>query len=131
MNFTLADDTISVTSLECWVRNSYQGEGTPADTSSPYVKSASLSSCTIKSNDNFDAPVLITKAIGSNGSESVQTFSFAMIDVDPPTIETGESYQLQSGQITKGANDEKELAFSISFGCRSFGTTRDLFKSVS
>ncbi|MCL9783470.1 hypothetical protein M9194_18750 [Vibrio sp. S4M6] len=111
VGFSLENNDITVESLQCWIRNNYQGEGVPTDQgpTSGVINNPNPVSCTVESAESFDSPVLITRAIGSNGAESIQKFSFAMMDVEPPSLATQANITMQADNVSRDSGNGKKM----------------------
>lgn len=116
----------SVRDLECWVRDSYPSEDVVPDPDEGGGWSYAYSrvdnptlpySCAVTSDRSFkDAPVtLITRTRGQNEKQTVQRFTFSMMDVDPPTVEEDDIFYLSGGNVYYNG-DDKRISFSLKFG---------------
>ncbi|WP_227739617.1 Ig-like domain-containing protein, partial [Vibrio sagamiensis] len=113
---------VKAQTLECWVRENYTSDGAPDD-GPDYAYSGEINNpqenykCSVTTDRNMSISpvVLITRTVGKNNKETVKKFSFSMMDIDAPTVESGSTYQLGSGSIFYGEDGEKMLRITLSF----------------
>ncbi|MEZ9126111.1 hypothetical protein AB4145_05855, partial [Vibrio splendidus] len=112
---------VKARTLECWVRENYTSEGVPEDSSNnPYsgviTNPQENYKCSVTTDVNMSVSpvVLITKTVGMNGTETVNKFSFNMMDIDAPTVEK-DTYQFTGNDVGLNAEGKKVLSLTLSF----------------
>ncbi|WP_255199226.1 Ig-like domain-containing protein [Vibrio sp. JPW-9-11-11] len=113
---------VKAKTLECWVRENYTSDTAPSDS---YAYSGIIDnpqepySCTVRSDrDMSDIPVvLITRTIGTNDKSTVSKFRFEMVDIKPPVVKHGDTYQFVGNEVSVDSEDgaTKTLEFSLDF----------------
>ncbi|MEZ9151510.1 tandem large repeat, partial [Vibrio lentus] len=112
---------VKARTLECWVRENYTSEGVPEDGPN-YAYSGVITNpqenykCSVTTDVNMSVSpvVLITKTVGTNGTETVNKFSFNMMDIDVPTVEQ-DTYQFTGNDVGLNDKGEKILSLTLSF----------------
>ncbi|MFA0121098.1 hypothetical protein AB4400_06700, partial [Vibrio sp. 10N.261.48.A2] len=112
---------VKARTLECWVRENYTSEGVPEDGPN-YAYSGVITNpqenykCSVTTDVNMSVSpvVLITKTVGTNGTETVNKFSFNMMDIDAPTVEQ-DTYQFTGNDVGLNAEGKKVLSLTLSF----------------
>ncbi|UQV23312.1 tandem large repeat [Vibrio sp. J383] len=112
---------VKADTLECWVRENYTSDGVPEDVPN-YAYSGVINNpqenykCSVTTDVNMSVSpvVLITKTVGTNGTETVNKFSFNMMDIDVPTVEQ-DTYQFTGNDVGLNDKGEKILSLTLSF----------------
>ncbi|MFA0549829.1 hypothetical protein AB4538_03095, partial [Vibrio lentus] len=112
---------VKARTLECWVRENYTSDGVPEDVPN-YAYSGVINNpqenykCSVTTDVNMSVSpvVLITKTVGTNGTETVNKFSFNMMDIDVPTVEQ-DTYQFTGNDVGLNDKGEKILSLTLSF----------------
>ncbi|MFA0525332.1 tandem large repeat [Vibrio sp. 10N.222.52.C3] len=112
---------VKAKTLECWVRENYTSDGVPEDGSNNAYSGVITNpqenyKCSITTDVNMSVSpvVLITKTVGTNDTETVNKFSFNMMDIDAPTVEQ-DTYQFTGNDVGLNAEGKKVLSLTLSF----------------
>ncbi|WP_192890949.1 tandem large repeat [Vibrio bathopelagicus] len=112
---------VKAKTLECWVRENYTSDGVPEDGSNNAYSGVITNpqenyKCSITTDVNMSVSpvVLITKTVGTNDTETVNKFSFNMMDIDVPTVEQ-DTYQFTGNDVGLNDKGEKILSLTLSF----------------
>uniref|UniRef100_UPI002158CA9A hypothetical protein n=1 Tax=Vibrio splendidus TaxID=29497 RepID=UPI002158CA9A len=112
---------VKAKTLECWVRENYTSDGVPEDGSNKAYSGVITNpqenyKCSVTTDVNMSVSpvVLITKTVGTNDTETVNKFSFNMMDIDAPTVEQ-DTYQFTGNDVGLNAEGKKVLSLTLSF----------------
>ncbi|NDJ83847.1 tandem large repeat, partial [Vibrio campbellii] len=132
---------VKARTLECWVRENYTSDNAPDD-DPDFAYSGVINQpqenykCSVTTDVNMSVPpvVLITRTVGENNKETVNKFSFSMMDIDAPYVledeekQPGGTYQLGSNNVGFDADGNKILSITLSFKDDLSGVNTDLTK---
>ncbi|PQJ42961.1 hypothetical protein BTO00_13100, partial [Vibrio campbellii] len=131
---------VKAKTLECWVRENYTSNNAPDDPDFAYSgvinQPQENYKCSVTTDVNMSVSpvVLITRTVGENNKETVNKFSFSMMDIDAPYVledeekQPGGTYQLGSNNVGFDADGNKILSITLSFKDDLSGVNTDLTK---